>query len=151
MASRGAAAARSIFAHQTKLLCSLESPTPPFLPILDRQQDPSLNLLFDRAFDEFRDSAPTQGKHGAGDDDDAAVQEEDSSRMIGIVSRLGGGKRALAVGLGSGGPAGENAWVCRLALAAHGVFIGKIPLRLYETIGVSVCGAQSQRVTILVG
>lgn len=28
--------------------------------------------------------------------------------MIGIVSRLGGGKRALAVGLGSGGPAGEH-------------------------------------------
>lgn len=32
---------------------------------------------------------------------------KDASRMIGIVARLGGGKRALAVGLGSGGPAGE--------------------------------------------
>lgn len=55
--------------------------------------------MFDRAFDEFQDSAPT------GDDD--SVVEQDSSRMIGIVSRLGGGKRALAVGLGSGGAAGE--------------------------------------------
>lgn len=67
-------------------------------------QDPTLNLMFDRAFDEFRDSTPTRpgGEDGAGE-----AAEENCSRMIGVVSRLGGGKRALAVGLGSGGPAGE--------------------------------------------
>lgn len=56
--------------------------------------------MFDRAFDAFRDSNPiVEGDEGPG--------EGDSSRLVGIVSRLGGGKRALAVGLGSGGPAGE--------------------------------------------
>ncbi|CAM9737612.1 unnamed protein product, partial [Ectocarpus sp. 8 AP-2014] len=71
-------------------------------------QDPTLNLMFDRAFDEYRDSAPTG--------DDGSAVEQDSSRMIGIVSRLGGGKRALAVGLGSGGAAGR-AGLRRLAEA----------------------------------
>ncbi|CAM9524683.1 unnamed protein product [Scytosiphon promiscuus] len=64
-------------------------------------QDPTLNLMFDRAFDEFRDSSPTV------EGDERSV-EGDSSRLIGIVSRLGGSKRALAVGLGSGGLAGRS-------------------------------------------
>eukprot|EP00752_Nemacystus_decipiens_P011426 g10147.t1 len=75
-------------------------------------QDPTLNLLFDRAFDEFRDTTRIEETLGAGAGDaagDAAAGEGegDCSRMIGIVSRLGGGKRALAVGLGAGGPAGR--------------------------------------------
>ncbi|CAN0170779.1 unnamed protein product, partial [Ectocarpus fasciculatus] len=41
-------------------------------------QDPTLNMMFDRAFDEFQDSAPTG--------DDGSAVEQDSSRMIGIVS-----------------------------------------------------------------
>lgn len=87
----------------------------PFYPrtyatdLLDtRLQDPTLNLLFDRAFDEFRDTARVaEERVGAGDGNATREGEGDCSRMIGIVSRLGGGKRALAVGLGSGGPAGE--------------------------------------------
>lgn len=61
-----------------------------------------MNLLFDRAFEEHEEMRLVQeGRRGGGG------ELEDASRMIGIVSRLGGGKRALAVGLGSGGPAGE--------------------------------------------
>lgn len=78
--------------HPTHNLCTAPPPGPTI-------QDPTLNLMLDRAFDEYRDSAPTG--------DDGSAVEQDSSRMIGIVSRLGGGKRALAVGLGSGGAAGE--------------------------------------------
>ncbi|CAM9358336.1 unnamed protein product, partial [Sphacelaria rigidula] len=62
-------------------------------------QDPTLNSLFDRAFAEFAEAKSTQ-------QDEAAADALDSSRMIGIVSRLGGVKRALAVGLGAGGTAG---------------------------------------------
>lgn len=68
--------------------------------------------MFDRAFDEFRDSALTG--------DDSGAVEQDSSKMIGIVSRLGGGKRALAVGLGSGGAAGEVVPTGRTAVVAVG-------------------------------
>ncbi|CAM9783509.1 unnamed protein product [Pylaiella littoralis] len=78
-------------------------------------QDPTLNLLFDRAFDEFRDSPPPRLQREDGDGARDAA-EENCSRMIGVVSRLGGGKRALAVGLGSGGPAGR-AGLQRLAEA----------------------------------
>lgn len=63
------------------------------------KQDPTLNSLFDRAFAEFAEAKSTQ-------QDEAAADALDSSRMIGIVSRLGGVKRALAVGLGAGGTAG---------------------------------------------
>lgn len=51
--------------------------------------------MFDRAVEEFRDTRP--------EDDDGLG---DASQMIGILARLGSSKRALAVGLGSGGAAG---------------------------------------------
>lgn len=50
--------------------------------------------MFDRAVEEFRDIRPEGDGLG------------DASQMIGILARLGSSKRALAVGLGSGGVAG---------------------------------------------
>lgn len=62
--------------------------------------------MFDRAFEEFLEGRP-KAKATEDDEEAEAEMEPDSSRMIGIVSRLGGGKRALAVGLGAGGAAGK--------------------------------------------
>lgn len=65
--------------------------------------------MFDRVFEEFREAEPTETDSGVGG-------TEDSSKMIGVVARLGGGKRALAVGLGSGGRAGESCvYACVIA------------------------------------
>lgn len=58
--------------------------------------------MFDRVFEEFREAAASTVR------DSGAGGTEDSSKMMGAVARLGGGKRALAVGLGSGGPAGAS-------------------------------------------
>lgn len=62
--------------------------------------------MFDRAFDEFRDSATAADEEQLLIDNGVA-KNEGSSRMAGIVARMGGVRRALAVGLGSGGPAGK--------------------------------------------
>lgn len=77
------------------------------------RQDPTLNLLFDRAFEEHQQVRRSQGGDEVG-------ELEDASQMIGIVSRLGGGKRALAVGLGSGGRAG----MCVFLAAFDSVVVG---------------------------
>ena len=82
-----------------KISVVLFLPSSVFLPL---KQDPTLNLLFDRAFEEFRDTRP----NCAGEEEEEEEALKDASHMIGILARLGAVKRALAMGLGSGGPAG---------------------------------------------